>query len=782
MAVKEPIVSSEDKEDVEQFNKLINKLKDEEKLNKKNKNDKDDDDEKSLLINEKNETDDSEGDSDEEEDDDDEKSTEESIETESSTSVLSYLESVLFPLILTFFSFFVRMYKIGIADRVVWDEAHFGKFGSYYLRHEFYHDVHPPLGKMLVALSGWLANYSGYWDFPSGETYPEDLDFVKMRLFQATFSALCTPLAYYTGKAIGLSIPSVWLLTILVCFENSYATLGRFILLDSMLLFFTVASFYCFVEYHNQRAKPFSAKWWKWILLTGFTLGCTISVKMVGLFIITLVGIHTVIDLWTLFGDKTVKWSTYILHWISRIVALIVVPSLVFLASFKVHFDLLSGTGPGDANMPSLFQASLNGSDVGVGPRDIALGSSVVSIKNQALGGALLHSHVQTYPDGSKQQQVTGYGHKDSNNNWIFQRKREVSPWNEEEEDIEYITENEEYRLVHVLTGRNLHTHQIPAPESPTAFEVSGYGDNNIGDPKDNWIIEFADQAGFENKSRMHLLTTGFRIKNAELGCYLGQTGRHLPQWGFRQLEMACIKDPFLRDKRIWWNIESHENERLPSADNFTYPKPNFFKSFIQLNLAMMATNNALIPDPEKNDQLASSFWEWPSLHVGIRMCGWDDDKAKYFMLGSPASTWLSTVGVLAFMALFVVYFIRWLRQFNDFQSSKKLNTFLMGGFYPILGWGLHYMPFVIMGRVTYVHHYVPALYFALIILSYWFDWFTSGLSNSKKGKFITFVVYAIYYVIVIGGFAYFSPISFGMDKPSSEYAYLNWLPSWKIE
>ena len=134
------------------------------------------------------------------EDDDDTLKRTQYDEAKETAESLKQVESILAPIVFTALSFFVRFYRISVNDHVVWDEAHFGKFGSYYLRHEFYHDVHPPLGKMLVGLSGYLAGYNGSWDFPSGEKYPDYIDYTKMRLFNATFSALCVPLAYFTGK------------------------------------------------------------------------------------------------------------------------------------------------------------------------------------------------------------------------------------------------------------------------------------------------------------------------------------------------------------------------------------------------------------------------------------------------------------------------------------------------------------------------------------------------------------------------------------------------------
>ncbi|ANZ77296.1 BA75_05005T0 [Komagataella pastoris] len=724
-------------------------------------------------------------------------STSRVFQEEPVTSILTRYEPYVAPIIFTLLSFFTRMYKIGINNHVVWDEAHFGKFGSYYLRHEFYHDVHPPLGKMLVGLSGYIAGYNGSWDFPSGQEYPDYIDYVKMRLFNATFSALCVPFAYFTMKEIGFDIKTTWLFTLMVLCETSYCTLGKFILLDSMLLLFTVTTVFTFIRFHNENSKPgnsFSRKWWKWLLLTGISIGLTCSVKMVGLFVTVLVGIYTVVDLWNKFGDQSISRKKYAGHWLARFIGLIAIPIGVFLLSFRIHFELLSNTGTGDANMSSLFQANLRGSSVGGGPRDVTTLNSKVTIKSQGLGSGLLHSHVQTYPVGSNQQQITTYSHKDANNDWVFQLTRE-DPRNSFKEP-HYIVDGMSVRLVHSNTGRNLHTHQVAAPVSSSEWEVSCYGNETIGDPKDNWIVEIADQYGSEDKLRLHPLTSSFRLKSATLGCYLGTSGASLPQWGFRQGEVVCYKNPFRRDKRTWWNIEEHTNPDLPNPpEDFVLPRTHFLKDFVQLNLAMMATNNALVPDPDKEDNLASSAWEWPTLHVGIRLCGWGDDNTKYFLIGSPATTWTSSVGIVIFLLLLLVYLIKWQRQYvifpsvqtpvepadtktvASFDKSDSFNLFLMGGLYPLLGWGLHFAPFVIMSRVTYVHHYLPALYFAMIVFCYLVSLLDKKLGHPALGL----LIYVALYSLVIGTFIWLSPVIFGMDGPNRNYSYLNLLPTWRV-
>ncbi len=95
------------------------------------------------------------------------------------------------------------------------------------------------------------------------------------------------------------------------------------------------------------------------------------SVKWVGLFVIALVGVHTIQELWDMFGDLKMDPKVYVKHWLYRIIALIVIPIVIYMYTFKIHFAILNMSGDGDANMSSLFQANLEGNDMSKYPLGI---------------------------------------------------------------------------------------------------------------------------------------------------------------------------------------------------------------------------------------------------------------------------------------------------------------------------------------------------------------------------------------------------------------------------
>jgi hypothetical protein len=125
-------------------------------------------------------------------------------------------EEWFFTLIYTVLALFTRLYRIGRANYVVWDEAHFGKFGSHYINRDFYFDVHPPLGKMLVGLAGLLSGYNGGFEFKSGTEYPADVPYTAMRVLLAMFGVGMVPIAWWTAGELGWTRQSRHFVTLCV--------------------------------------------------------------------------------------------------------------------------------------------------------------------------------------------------------------------------------------------------------------------------------------------------------------------------------------------------------------------------------------------------------------------------------------------------------------------------------------------------------------------------------------------------------------------------------------
>lgn len=708
------------------------------------------------------------------------------------------------PLILTAISAFVRLYNIDSPAAVVWDEAHFGKFGSYYIKHEFYFDVHPPLGKLLVALSGYLAGFDGEFKFGSGGKFPESLNYVIMRAFNCMFGILCTPIAYKTAVEMGYSQFTVWFISFQVVFEMAALTLSKFILLDSFLLFFTVLSLYCLVNIHNLRVSNqlLSYKGLKWLAMTGVSIGLVCSVKWVGIFITAVIGLYTIYDLMIKTYQLTsakyrINIGEYLLHWLTRIVTLIIIPFVLYLTFFRIHFSLLSRSGSGDGSISSLLQASLEDSSIKFGPRSVGYGSTV-TIRSQGLSPNLLHSHPHNYPEGSQQQQVTTYGFKDNNNEFTFEFDLQTGLGNhfatlqpDENTTVEYdrlIKDGDTVRLIHANRGCLLHSHNIPSFLTKAHFEVSCYALLPASDSKDEWVIEIqghekSPSPEFQNEAidELHPISTNFRLRHKVLGCYLATTGKSYPSWGFQQGEVICKNSYLKQDKNTWWNVEDHENEYLPNiTTKYVPPKPRFWKEFILLNYGMMASNNALVPDPNKFDRLASKWWEWPILRTGLRMGSWSAKSTKYFLIGNPAVTYVSTLSIGVLVVYYAIILWLWQRQrinYNVFENN--FNDLILQSIFPFVAWIFHYLPFIIMGRVTYLHHYVPAQYFATFVNGFIME--TLIYKPLKKYPTIRWIVFGFSYAVTIGVFCYFSPLSMGMTGSVKEYSHLKLLSTWMI-
>ncbi|CAO1639033.1 unnamed protein product [Sympodiomycopsis kandeliae] len=718
----------------------------------------------------------------------------------------------------TLLAFLVRFYKIGQPSSIVFDEVHFGGFAAKYINRKFFMDVHPPLAKMLIAAVAKMAGFDGKFDFKDigreyliGDNTP--VPYVAMRSLPAFLGVLLVPIAYLTLRALSLRGTTALVGSTLLLFDNALTTQSRLILLDSFLVFFTAATTYCWVEFCNQdrKRKPFTTAWWAWLAACGIFLGCVVSTKWVGLFTIATIGVATVMQLWSHLGNVRQPMSLIVRHLLARAFCLIGLPIFVYLFSFAIHLAVLNRSGEGDGFMSSAFQHTLVGHGMKDTFADVALGSTV-TIRHLNTQGGLLHSHPHNYPGGSGQQQITLYPHDDENNEWfIIQAPGPDDPPTPTDEKgvpmttagphevekyahkrVTFLTHGMEVRLLHRKTSKRLHSHESnrpPITESDFQNEVTGYGFPGFaGDANDNWRVEIEHGSGGDSASstRVRSLRTILRFRHTLTGCYLFSHKIPLPDWGFGQQEVSCNKQPS-RPNSLWYvetsthpRISVGGNKQLSTDDDgeddpvavrpgqtVNYLRPGFFDKFWELQKVMWVTNAGLT----ERHAYDSRPKTWPTLRRGINF--WSKEHRQIYLIGNPLVWWGSTVAIAVFIGARALLMLRQKRGSKDLLDSTivfydRTATFLF------IGYGMHFFPFFLMSRQLFIHHYLPALYFAVLMMSLLFDLLTIGLRPKYR-----LIAAGVVILMTLLTFNNYSPITYAQPWTLRSCEKARWLKPW---
>jgi dolichyl-phosphate-mannose-protein mannosyltransferase len=238
-------------------------------------------------------------------------------------------------------AFATRLWALFTPNAVVFDEVYFKGFAAHYMDGQYYFDIHPPLGKLLLGGFGHLL----------GLTPASMLDgtALGLRLLPAIAGALLVPLVWGILRRLGASRAFAFLGAFLVLLDNALLVESRFILMDSMLLLFGLGAVYLYLiarDSHTNRR-------WLWLVLAALSAGAAASIKWTGLNALAIIGL---VWLWDQHG-RHVSWRRKL----SEISLFVFIPAVIYLSVFWIHFHLLPKTGDGDAFMTQRFQSTLVG-------------------------------------------------------------------------------------------------------------------------------------------------------------------------------------------------------------------------------------------------------------------------------------------------------------------------------------------------------------------------------------------------------------------------------------
>ncbi len=178
----------------------------------------------------------------------------------------------------------------------------------------------------------------------------------------------------------------------------------------------------------------------------------------------------------------------------------------------------------------------------------------------------------------------------------------------------------------------------------------------------------------------------------------------------------------------------------------------NLIDKTIKCTMSMYDYHSKLVAE----HYYSSPFYEWPVIWMPLLYA--NDDVANGLVssvscMGNPAIWWIGIVCVL-----FVLY--RWI--------IKRDNK---AGFL-VIAYAAQYVPWMSVGRITFIYHYFPAILFVMLMIGYVMHLLCECFSQGSK-------IVIGYMTLVVIVFMMFFPVVSGLPVEKDWGLSLRWLKDW---
>lgn len=202
-----------------------------------------------------------------------------------------------------------------------------------------------------------------------------------------------------------------------------------------------------------------------------------------------------------------------------------------------------------------------------------------------------------------------------------------------------------------------------------------------------------------------------------------------------------------------------------------------FWEKFLELQSKMLWHTEQL-----QSHMYSSEPMEWPLMDKSIAYWIDKNSNAQIHLLGNILIWYTGSLSIVTYAALYAFYLMRRRRLCYDLSPSEW-SRFLLAGELFLAGYLIHYLPYFFVERTMFLHNYLPAFLFKVLLLCFVVEHIDLVLRKVFANRMVTLLyrsLVGLWLLAVLFVYKRFLALSYGMTKLTAEEILdLRWKDTW---